>query len=113
MKIYLRKGLGIALGKPAFVVAIRPETNEVVIGSNEDVFAPSLIANRLNAMSIERFEDGMQFMAKIRYNHLGSKCTIRVIGEDEIEVVFDEPQRAITPGQAIVFYDGEIGRAHV
>lgn len=103
-----RKGLGIALGKPAFVVAIRPETNEVVIGTNEDVFCNTLIANRLNAMSVEKFTDGMELTAKIRYNHEGAKCRIYVTGEDELRVEFDEPQRAITPGQAVVFYDGEI-----
>lgn len=103
-----RKGLGIALGKPAFVVEIRPETNEVVIGTNEDVFASSLIANRLNAMSIPEYVDGMEVMAKIRYNHEGSKCRITKLSEDEIRCDFEVPQRAITPGQAVVFYDGDI-----
>lgn len=103
-----RKGLGIALGKPAFVVEIRPETNEVVIGSNEDVFASSLLANRLNAMSVPEFQDGMEVIAKIRYNHEGAKCRITKISDDEIRCDFEEPQRAITPGQAVVFYDGDI-----
>jgi tRNA-specific 2-thiouridylase len=103
-----RKGLGIALGKPAFVVEIRPETNEVVIGTNEDVFASSLIANRLNAMAISEYVDGMEVMAKIRYNHEGAKCRITLVSEDEIRCDFEVPQRAITPGQAVVFYDGDI-----
>ena len=103
-----RKGLGIALGKPAFVVEIRPTTNEVVIGSNDEVFANSLIANNLNAMSIPEYVDGMEVTAKIRYNHEGSKCRITKISDDEIRCDFDEPQRAITPGQAVVFYDGDI-----
>ncbi len=102
-----RKGLGISFGKPAFVVEIRPETNEVVIGSNDDVFASSLIADRVNAMSVPEFMDGMEFIAKIRYSHEGAKCRITKIGEDKIRCDFEEPQRAITPGQAIVFYDGD------
>ena len=103
-----RKGLGIALGKPAFVVEIRPETNEVVIGTNEDVFGMSLIADRLNAMSIPEYTDGMEVIAKIRYNHEGAKCRITKLSEDCIRCDFEEPQRAITPGQAVVFYDGDI-----
>lgn len=100
-----RKGLGLAMGKPVFVVDIKKETNEVVIGSNEDVFAKSLIANRVNLMSIESLEGDMRVKAKIRYNHRGADATIRMIGEDLIQVVFDEPQRAMTPGQAVVFYE--------
>lgn len=103
-----RKGLGIALGHPAFVVEIRPETNEVVIGSNEEVFSDRLIANQLNAMAVEEFEDGMEVIAKIRYNHEGSKCTIRKVSDTEIACEFDTPQRAVTPGQAVVFYQGDI-----
>jgi tRNA-specific 2-thiouridylase len=103
-----RKGLGIALGKPAFVVEIRSETNEVVIGSNDDVFACSLIANNLNAMSVAEFVDGMEVMAKIRYNHEGAPCRITKQSDDEIRCDFKQPQRAITPGQAVVFYDGDL-----
>lgn len=102
-----RKGLGIALGAPAFVVAIRPETNEVVLGTNEDVFTTKLYANRLNTMSIPEFVDGMELRAKIRYSHAGSMCKITRTGEDEICCEFAEPVRAVTPGQAVVFYDGE------
>ena len=102
-----RKGLGLALGYPVFVVAIRPESNEVVVGRNEDVMAGKLYANRLNFMSIENPQDGMRVKAKIRYNHEGAWCTIRLKGKDLLECVFDEPQRAITPGQAVVLYDGE------
>ena len=102
-----RKGLGIALGFPAFVVAIRPETNEVVLGSNDDVFTTKLYANQLNAMAIPEFTDGMELKAKIRYSHAGSMCKIRKIDEDTICCEFAEPVRAVTPGQAVVFYDGE------
>lgn len=102
-----RKGLGIALGQPAFVTAIRPETNEVVLGSNEDVFTTKLYANRLNAMAVPEFMDGMELKAKIRYSHAGSICRIHRTAEDEICCEFMEPVRAVTPGQAVVFYLGE------
>ena len=103
-----RKGLNLALGHPVFVTEIRPETNEVVIGENEDVFSNRLTCRNLNWMAIEDLGDQeMRVSAKIRYSHKGALCTIRKIGEDRVECVFDEPQRAATPGQAVVFYDGE------
>ena len=103
----LFRSVGLALGYPVFVVAIRPETNEVVIGKNEDVLAGKLYANRLNFMSVEKPEYGMRVKAKIRYNHDGDWCTIKVVDNDLLECVFDEPQRAVTPGQAVVLYDGD------
>lgn len=102
-----RKGLGLSLGHPVFVLEIRPETNEVVIGSNEDSMSDTLRANQLNFMSIEDLDGKMRVWAKIRYNHKGAWCTIQKTGEDEVTCTFEEPQRAITPGQAVVFYDGE------
>ncbi len=99
-----RKGLGLAMGHPVFVTEIRPDTNEVVIGGNEDVFTDRLYADRLNFMSIGRLDGAMRVMAKIRYNHKGAPCTVRMVGEDLAECVFEEPVRAVTPGQAVVFY---------
>jgi len=103
-----RKGLNLALGKPAFVVEIRPETNEVVIGDNQDVFYDTLYANQLNFMSIEELDGTMKVVGKIRYSHQGAPCTVEKVDKDIVKVVFDEPVRAITPGQAVVFYDGDI-----
>lgn len=102
-----RKGLGIAMGQPVFVVELRPETNEVVIGNANEVFSDRLYANRLNFMAIEDLEGEMEVEAKIRYSHKGAKCTIRKKAEDEVLCIFEEPQRAITPGQAVVFYQGD------
>ena len=102
-----RKGLGLALGYPAFVIEIRPETNEVVIGTNEDSMSYYVRANKINFMSIEDLTEPMRVFAKIRYNHKGAWCTIEKTGEDEILCTFEERQRAITPGQAVVFYDGD------
>ncbi|MBP1756199.1 MAG: hypothetical protein H6Q59_2597 [Firmicutes bacterium] len=102
-----RKGLGIAMGQPAFVVELRPESNEVVIGGANEVFSDRLIANRLNFMAIEDLDGEMVVDAKIRYSHKGARATIKRTGPDEILCIFEEPQRAITPGQAVVFYDGD------
>lgn len=102
-----RKGLGLNLGKPGFVVEIRPDTNEVVIGDNEDVFTHKLLANNINLMSIECIDGEMTFEAKIRYSHQPAKCKVRMVDEDVLECTFEEPQRAVTPGQALVLYDGD------
>ena len=100
-------GYTSVLGKPAFVVAIRHETNEVVIGDNSDVFSPKLYANNLNFMSIPSLEGEMRAKGKIRYSHEGAMCTIRMFDENTLECTFDEPVRAVTPGQALVLYDGD------
>lgn len=100
-----RKGLNLSMGHPVFVVELRPETNEIVIGNNEEVFYDRLYANQINFMSIPDIEGDIRVMAKIRYNHQGATATIKKIAKDIIECKFDEPQRAITPGQAVVFYE--------
>ena len=102
-----RKGLGLALGYPAFVLEIRPTTNEVVIGTREESMTTQLRARNLNFMAIEDLTEPLHVFTKIRYNHKGAWCTIEKTGEDEVVCTFDEPQRAVTPGQAVVFYDGE------
>ena len=102
-----RKGLNLSMGHPVFVTEIRPDTNEVVIGENEDLFVTDLICDRVNFMAIDHLEEGKEFTAKIRYNHPGAVCTLEDLGEGKVKVLFREPQRAVTPGQAVVFYDGE------
>ena len=102
-----RKGLGLALGYPAFVLEIRPETNEVVIGTYEESLTTVVRAKQLNFMSVEDLKEPLRVFAKIRYNHKGAWCTVERTKEDEVTCCFEEPQRAVTPGQAIVFYDGE------
>ncbi len=102
-----RKGLGLALGYPVFVLEIRPDTNEVVIGTHEESLTYEVRADRVNFMSIEDLSEKKRVWAKIRYNHKGAWCTVEKTGEDEIMCVFEEAQRAVTPGQALVLYDGE------
>ena len=103
-----RRGLGLAMGYHVFVSEIRPETNEVVIGTNEDIMSDRLYANQLNFMSVVDITEDTEVSAKIRYNHSGAKAVIRKIDRDLIECIFEKPQRAITPGQAVVFYDGNL-----
>ncbi len=100
-----RKGLGLALGYPVFVLEIRPETNEVVVGSSEESMSYKVRANHVNFMSVEDLPEKRRVWAKIRYNHKGAWCTVEKTGEDEILCVFEEAQRAVTPGQAVVLYD--------
>lgn len=101
-----RKGLGIALGHPVFVTEIRTDTNEVVLGENEEVFTDRLYADHLNFMALPDIQNEVELTAKIRYSHAGSPCKVRRTGEDEILCEFLEPVRAVTPGQAVVLYDG-------
>lgn len=103
-----RKGLGIAFGKPMFVVALDAKTNRVVLGDDSEVFSNELIASDLNFISIEKPVDGMKVGAKIRYSSKESPATIHVLDNNKVKVTFDVPQRAITPGQAVVFYDGDV-----
>ena len=103
-----RKGLNLAMGHPVFVLELRPETNEVVIGNADDVFSDHLYATQLNFMAIEDLEGEMTVDAKIRYSHKGARAIIKRTGKDEILCIFEEPQRAITPGQAVVFYQDDI-----
>lgn len=102
-----RKGLGLSLGHPVFVLEIRPETNEVVVGSNEESMSKYVRADRVNFMGVEDVKNPMRVWAKIRYNHKGAWCMVEKTKKDEILCTFEEPQRAITPGQAVVLYDGE------
>lgn len=100
-----RKGLGIAFGKPMYVCEIRPETNEVVIGENEDLFKRDVLIRDFNMMAIDSIDGEMRVEGKLRYSQKKAPCTIKQSGE-YVECIFDEPQRAVTTGQAAVFYDG-------
>jgi len=102
-----RKGLGITFGKPMYVVAIRPENNTVVLGEADEVFSSTLTASDLNFISIPELTDEIRVTAKIRYSAKEAGALVRPLAPDRVEVVFDEPQRAVTPGQSVVFYQGD------
>lgn len=102
-----RKGLNLAMGRPVFVTAIRPETNEVVIGEDKDVYTDSLICSRLNFMAVEDIHEPTEVIAKIRYAHSGTPCTIEKQENGIVKCSFHEPVRAVTPGQAVVFYQND------
>lgn len=102
-----RKGLGLSLGHPVFVLEIRPETNEVVVGNSEESLTYTVRADHINFMAEPDLEGEKRLWGKIRYNHKGAWCTARRTGENEILCTFDEPVRAVTPGQALVLYDGD------
>ena len=103
-----RKGLNLALGYPAFVVRIKPETNEIVIGQLEDNLSEKVYISHVNYISEQSFSEHKTYLAKIRYNHEGSHCTVRRLEDDLYECIFIKPQRAVTPGQALVLYDGSL-----
>lgn len=102
-----RKGVGVALGKPAYVISIDKATNRVVLGNKEDIYKDELAADRINWISIPALSGAMRVKAKIRYNHKKAEAQISPLDNGMIKVKFDEPQPAITPGQAVVFYDDE------
>lgn len=107
-----RKGLQLAMGHPVFVTELRPDTNEVVIGEAEDVLGTGLVADHMNYMALPKdapeWKEGIRLTAKIRYNHKGATCKARITEDGLCECIFNEPVRAITPGQAVVFYQGDL-----
>jgi len=103
-----RKGLGVTFGKPMYVVEIRPKTNEVVLGDNEDVFKKELTAKEVNIITMERLPEAYECEGKVRYSSKTASCTIYPLEDNRVRVEFREPQRAVTPGQSVVFYDGDL-----
>jgi tRNA-specific 2-thiouridylase len=106
-----RKGVGVALGYPIYVVDIETQTNRVTLGPKADLLKQSLIANQVNLLG-DRLrlagEQGLRCSAKIRYNHDPQPAVASVLPTGELKVIFDQPQTAITPGQAVVVFDGEV-----
>ena len=102
-----RKGLGIAAQKPLYVTTIVHEQNAIVVGSKEEAYGTELIASRLNWISLTELKEPITAKAKIRYLHNENEAEITPVDTDKVSVRFKEPQMAITPGQAVVFYDGD------
>lgn len=103
-----RKGLGIAFGQPMYVVSKHKGDNTVTLGSEEELMSTRLIADDINLIAIEKLEAPLNVTVKTRYKQGESKATIFPLDENKILVEFKEKQRAITPGQAVVFYDDDV-----
>lgn len=103
-----RKGLGIAFGRPMYVLAKNAQENTVTLGPDEALFSREMLVERLNFISIEALSAPLHVRAKTRYRHAAQPATLYPAGENCIRVIFDEPQRAITPGQAAVFYEDDV-----
>lgn len=102
-----RKGLKLAMGMPVYVCGKDMERNTVTVGPNETLFTDTLMAGNCNWISIPALTEPVRVTAKARSRHAGADATVYPQG-DTIRVVFDQPQRAITPGQAVVLYDGDM-----
>jgi tRNA-specific 2-thiouridylase len=104
-----RRGLGIATGEPLYVIATEPESQRVVVGGNDELLRTSFFARDVNWISIGGAEAPVRAQVKIRNKHIAAPATIQSTGSpNRIEVIFDEPQRAVTPGQGAVFYEGDV-----
>jgi tRNA-specific 2-thiouridylase len=103
-----RKGLGVATGSPLYVIQISGANKQVIVGGEEHLYSRTLRARRVNLIAMDDLREPMRVAVKIRHRHEPAAAMIERVGDDEILATFDEPQRAITPGQAAVFYDGDI-----
>ena len=103
-----RKGLGIALGKPQFVIDKNVSTNNVILGDEEHLFKKEVLVYNPNFIPFDSLEKEISVTAKLRYRHKPAKALLVPCGDNTVKLIFDEPQRAPSPGQAAVFYDGEM-----
>ncbi len=102
-----RRGLGLPMGERVFVTRILPESNEVVVGGGDEIFTKELFCDRVSFMAVEDIDKPTRVRAKIRYNHAGEAAVIEKLSDGSLHCLFEKPVRAVTPGQAVVFYDGE------
>jgi tRNA-specific 2-thiouridylase len=103
-----RKGLGVATGSPLYVIQISGASKQVIVGGEDHLYSRTLRARRVNLISVDDLREPMRAAVKIRHRHEPAAAVIEKTDDDEILVTFDEPQRAITPGQAAVFYYGDV-----
>jgi tRNA-specific 2-thiouridylase len=104
-----RKGLGIAAREPLYVIATEPATQRVIVGSNSGLLRKELLARNVNWIAFDRLEAPRAVQVKIRNKHEAASATVYPLAEiDRFHLIFDQPQRAVTPGQAAVLYDGEL-----
>jgi tRNA-uridine 2-sulfurtransferase len=103
-----RKGLGVATGSPLYVIQINGAKRQVIVGNQDELYSRTLRARGVNLISMDDLREPTSVRVKIRHKHVPAAAIIEKSGPDEILATFDQPQRAITPGQAAVFYDGAI-----
>ena len=103
-----RKGLGISSANPLYVVDIDGQNNNVIVGGKQDVYASEFIVSDLNWMAFDKLAESLVLKARIRYLHHEAEAVISPTEGDKVNVKFTEPQMAVTPGQAAVFYDGDL-----
>lgn len=103
-----RKGLGLSMKHPVYVCGKSPASNTVVVGDYEDLFTTELTANQINLISVDRIESPIHIKARTRYNSAEQWATVVQTDEDRLHIIFDEPQKAVTKGQAVVLYDQDI-----
>ncbi len=102
-----RKGMGIAAPHPLYVLAIDPDRRAIIVGRNEELYKRGLVAERVNFVSVNGLARPAELGVKIRYRHREAGAVVAAEGRDRLRVVFAKPQRAVTPGQSAVFYDGD------
>jgi tRNA-specific 2-thiouridylase len=102
-----RKGLGVATGTPLYVLQINGAARQVIVGEQDELYSRTLRARKVNLIALEELREPMRVRVKIRHRHEPASALIERTADDEITATFDQAQRAITPGQAAVFYDGE------
>jgi tRNA-specific 2-thiouridylase len=90
------------------VLEIRGDKRQVVVGGGDELYSRALRARRVNWIAMDDLHEPMRVQAKIRHRHEPAEAILEKIGDNEVLLTFDEPQRAITPGQAVVFYDGDV-----
>jgi len=103
-----RRGLGLAKGKPLYVIGIDRERNAIIAGEERETYSETFIVDSLNWILPQDMNQSFPAQVKIRYKHPGSEALLHPKGEGEVEVKFRTPQKAVTPGQAAVFYDGDV-----
>lgn len=105
-----RKGLGVATGSPLYVINIDGERGQVTVGGNHELLSRKLIAHQMNWISLteDDLRQPVRVQAKIRHRHEPAPATLELLSDGQVLLTFDEPQRAITPGQAVVLYQGDI-----
>ncbi len=103
-----RKGLGVATGSPLYVIQIKGDSRQVIVGNQQELYSRTLRARRVNLIAVEDLREPMRVSVKIRHRHEPAPALIEKSGTDEVLVTFDQPQRAVTPGQAAVFYEDDV-----